>query len=113
MFVCFQVDPDSTCLFSEDLVGEIDVCELSPHPVIVETESGWSIMGENELLLEKLHFVTAVSCLICIYHIFDLCYHPLGQKCMVFLSAALAEIPNSQKLPVKVHNLLCSMKLNS
>lgn len=108
MLVYFQVDEDSTCLFSEDLI--VDECELPPHPVMVETTSGWSIMGENELLLENLNFITAFSCLISIYHIFDLSYHPLGQKCIIFISSALAEIPTSKKLPVKVHNLLCSMK---
>ena len=106
----FQADPDCT-LFSEDLL--VDDCELPPHPIIVETLSGWSIMGEDNILLEELDFITSVFCLICIYHIFDINYHPLGQKNMLFLSVALAEIPSGQKLPPKVHSLLSTMKLSN
>lgn len=91
----------------------VEEAELSPHPVLVETSPGWCIMGENELLLENLDFMTAVSCLISLYYIFDINYHPLGQKCMIFLAVAVAGISYTQSLPVKVRNLFGKMKLST
>ncbi|KAG8200454.1 hypothetical protein JTE90_000536 [Oedothorax gibbosus] len=59
----FQAEADdSTCLFSEDLV--VEECELSPHHVAVEVPTGWSIIGENVVLLETQDLITALSCLL-------------------------------------------------